>query len=200
MTSSNPQTRVTRLYRYSIASSDMYFTELEQRDVYVSDDPRDGFKIWGQIAGAGPGTSVPLCQMFLEYAMYCRSWGGQAEATYNMSAFGERLGASLARFFIEKPPADMSGSPGACALECFFETMGVQLSVEQVGPELRFFFANCPLTEAAERTGLREVELALYGVNSLCQTMIHAIDPYLEISHPLEAIPNSVFSIREAVA
>jgi hypothetical protein len=200
MTDSISQNRLTRLYRYSIASSDMYYTELEQRDVYVSDHPRDGFKIWGQIAGAGPAASVDLCQMFLEYAMYCRSWGSPAEAAYNMHAFGERLGGALARFLKENPPADMSQNPGACALECLFESMGVQLSVEQVGPELRFFFADCPLAEAAQRTGLREVEPALYGVNSLCQTLIHAIDPHLQISHPMEAVPNSVFAVRETIA
>lgn len=194
------QPRVSRLYRYSIASFDMYYTELEQRDVFVRDDPVKGFQIWGQIAGAGPHSSVDLCQMFLEYAMYCRSWCNPSEAIYNMRAFGEQLGLSLAKFIQETPPADMSQNPGACSLMCLWESMNIQFTVEQVGPEMHFIFAACPLAETAQRTGLREVELALYGVNSLCQALIHAIDPHLEILTPLEARANFVYSVKETVA
>jgi len=194
------QPRVSRLYRYSIASFDMYYTELEQRDVFVRDDPLKGFQIWGQIAGAGAHTSVDLCQMFLEYAMYCHSWCNPSEAIYNMRAFGEQLGVSLAKFIHETPPADMNQNPGACSLMCLWESMNIQFTVEQIGPEMHFFFATCPLAETAERTGLREVELALYGVNSLCQAMVHAIDPHLQILTPLEARSNFIFSVKETVS
>jgi hypothetical protein len=194
------QPRVSRLYRYNIASFDMYYTELEQRDVYVRDDPVKGFQIWGQIVGAGAHTSVDLCQMFLEYAMYCRSWCNPGEAIYNMRAFGEHLGVALAKFIQETPPAEMNQNAGACSLMCLWESMNIQFTVEHVGSEMHFLFATCPLLETAQRTGLHEVELALYGVNSMCQAMIHAIDPQLEILTPLEARPNFVFSVKETAA
>jgi hypothetical protein len=44
------------------------------------------------------------------------------------------------------------------------------------------------------------VELALYGVNSLCQAMVHAIDPHLQILTPLEARSNFIFSVKETVS
>lgn len=197
MTDRMMQPRVAKLYRYSIASSDMYYTELEQRDVLVRDDPVKGFKIWGEIVGGGPGTSVNLCQMFLEYAMYCRSWCNPSEANYNMQRFGEQLGMALAKFLQETPPAEMSQNPGACALTCLWEALDIQFTIEKVGPEMHFLFADCPLAEAAQRTGLREVDLALSGVNAMCQTLVHLIDPHMEILTPLEARPHLVFAVKE---
>jgi hypothetical protein len=200
MPDTTPQPRVNRIYRYSIASSDMYYTELEQRDVFVSDDPVNGFQIWGQIASGGRATSVCLCQMLLEYAMYCHSWSSLSEAIFNMRLFGEQLGVGLARFIKETPPAEIGQNAGACSLMCLWEAMNIQFTVEQVGPEMRFFFANCPLEEIAQRNGLREVDLALYGVNALCQTLIHIIDPRMEIMTPVEARQPFVFTVKETVS
>ena len=200
MSDKNSQSRVNRIYRYSIASSDMYYTELEQRDVFVSDDPDKGFQIWGQIASGGPATSVCLCQMLLEYAMYCQSWCNMSEAIFNMRIFGEQIGNALAKFIQETPPADMSQNAGACTLMCLWESLNIQFTVEQVGPEMHFIFANCPLEETALRNGLRGVDLALYGVNALCQTLIHIIDPHMEILTPLEARQHFVFAVKETVS
>jgi hypothetical protein len=197
MDNKTPQPRVNRIYRYSIASSDMYYTELEQRDVFVSDDPDNGFQIWGQIAGGGPATSVCLCQMLLEYAMYCHSWSSMREAVFNMRAFGEQLGVALAKFIQDTPPVEFGQNAGACSLMYLWEAMDIQFTVEQIGPEMRFKFANCPLEEVALRNGLRDVDLALYGVNSLCQTLIHIVDPHMEILTPLEAHKDFVFAVKE---
>ncbi len=191
------QSRQKRLYRYAIACSDIYYTELEQRDVFACNDPSRGFRIWGEIASIGPASSVGLCQMFLEYAMYCRSWGTPAEAMYNIKDFGEQLGIALANFLKENPPADMHQNPGACALICLLESLNVQLTVEQAGPELHFIFAECPLEEVARRTGLRDVDLALYGVNSMVQSLVHHIDEHILVQTPSEASASPVFSIME---
>lgn len=194
------QPRMTRIYRYSIATSDMYYTELEQRDVFVCDDPDKGFQIWGQIAGAGPNTSVSLCQMLLEYAMYYQSWCSMNEAIFNMRIFGEQIGSALAKFILEAPPAEMNQNPGACTLVCLWESLNIQFTIEHVGSEMHFIFANCPLEETALRTGLRGADVAIYGLNALCQTLIHIIDPQMEILTPLEVHPNFTFSVKETVA
>lgn len=199
MPNSLMQPQRTRLYRYAIASSDMYYTELAQRDVYVEDDPVKGFRIWGEVGSLGPDSAIDLCQMFLEQALYYRSWCRMDEARYHMRDFGERLGLALARFLQQHPPADVINNPGACALLYVWESMKVQITVEQVGPELRFIFAECPLYDTAERTGLREVELALEAVNSLCQSLIHTIDPHLSVCMPLQVGEHTVFSVTAAV-
>lgn len=198
MAENTSQTRVSRIYRYVVGCADMFYEEVQQRDVFVSDDPNKGFRIWAEIVNAGPKTSIGICEIFCEYAMYIRSWCELREAEYHMSSFGEKIGTALAKFIQTSPPAEMNQNPGVCTLMCLWESMNIQFAVEQVGPEMHFFFANCPLEDAARRTGLREMDLALCGVNSLCQTLIHKIDPHLEILSPLETHPNFIFTVKEA--
>lgn len=189
------QNQPTRICGYTIACSDMYYSELEQRDVFVQDDPEKGFQIWAEIRGGGTATATPICQAFLEYAMYCHGWGSMDESIYNMQEFGNQLGQAIAGFMQKHPPAQTSLCKGACALLCVLEAMKVQLSVEHIDSELRFIFADCPLTEVARQTGLREIDLALYGVNAMCQSLINAIDPELTLYAPPAVSPNFAFVI-----
>jgi hypothetical protein len=177
----------------------MYYSEVEQRDVCVCDDPEEGLRIWGEIPDVGAVTAVNLCQVFLEYAMYCQTWRDPSQAYCNMQLFGERLGEALARYLKDNAPIEMVANPGACALECVLESMNAHFTVEQVSSELRFIVAGCPLDETAERTGLREVELAHYGINTLCQRLIYAIDPDLVVRAPLEARADHIFSVMTPV-
>jgi hypothetical protein len=174
----------------------MYYTELEQRDVFVQDDPENGFKIWGEIAGRGPATSVSLCQMFLEYAMYSHSWCSPDEAIYNIKAFGKNLGLALANFIKSYFPNEESSSRGTCGLMCLLESMNVKFEIMHVGNDLRFIFANCPLTEVAQQTGLGEVDLALYGVNAMCQSLVNALDPELVLHAPQTAAPLFTYEVE----
>lgn len=175
------QIKPVHLCTYSIASGDMYYSEMERRDIYAWEDAQLGFRVWGEIHGLGPATAVDLCQMMLEYAMYLRSWCSPAEAEFNMKDFGERIGLALVKLFKETPPVRMQDNPAACALLCVLESMKAQLTIQQVGPELHFMLAQCPLEEVAQKTGLREVELAHIGVNSLVQTVVHVIDAHQSV-------------------
>jgi hypothetical protein len=68
-----------------------------------------------------------------------------------------------------------------------------------MGPDLQFMVAGCPLHETAEQTGLREVELAHYGLNTLCQSLIHAIEPDLNVQAPLEVGVDHIFAVTTPV-
>lgn len=194
---SNPP--ITRLGRYTIASADMYYSEMGQRDICVCDDPEKGFRIWGEMPGGGPVTAVDLCQIFLEYAMYCRT-ARDAEQSYNeMRSFGERLGDALAKYIKDTPLLKKAGDPGACALECVLEAIHAHVNIEHIGPELRFVVAGCPLVNAAESTGLGEIELAQFGFNVMCQQLIHAIDPRLLLRVPLERGDSQTFTLFKMV-
>ena len=59
--------------KYVLASADMYYSEEGQRDIYVYDDPMQGLRIWGETTNVGAGTSIDLCQIFLEYALFCQT-------------------------------------------------------------------------------------------------------------------------------
>jgi len=191
--------RVTRLCQYPIASADMYYCEVNQRDVCVCDDPEKGLRIWGEIPSGGTVTAVDLCQIFLEYAMYCQTWRDLSQAYCAMQEFGECLGVALARYIQDSVLIERAANPGAYALESVLKSMNAHFTVEQVGPELRFIVACCQLQETAEHTGLMEVELAHYGINALCQSLIHAIDPDQVVHAPLAARADHIFSVMAPV-
>jgi hypothetical protein len=191
--------RATRLCRYPIASAEMYYYEVEQRDVRVCDDPEKGFRIWGEIPDVGATTAIGLCEVFLEYAMYSQTWRDLSQAYHNMQAFGEQLGEALARYIKDNAPAEMTANLGACALECVLESMNAHFTVEQVGSELRFIVVGCPLRETAELTSLMEVQLAHHGINALCQSLIHALSPDLVVRAPLEVRVDHIFSVMTPV-
>ncbi len=191
--------RITRLCRYNIASADMYYCEVDQREVCVRDDPVKGLRIWGEIPGEGAITAVDLCQIFLEYAMYCQTWRDSSQACCAMQKFGECLGEALARYVRDKIPIGRAANPGAYALECVLKSMNAHFTIEQVGPELHFVVAGCQLQETAEQTRLMEVELAHYGVNALCQSLVHTIDPEMVVRAPLEADADHTFSVMTPV-
>ena len=191
--------RVAHLCLYRIASADMYYCEVNQRDVCVCDDPEKGFRIWGEIPGGRAVTAVDLCQIFLEYAMYCQQWRDLSQARCNMQEFGECLGVALAQYIQDSVPVERAVNLGAYALQCVLESMNARFTVKQVGPESCFIVAGCQLRETAEHTGLMEVELAHYGINALCQSLIHAIDPNLVVHVPLEARVDHIFSVMTPV-
>ncbi|MEW6567583.1 MAG: hypothetical protein AB1449_05340 [Chloroflexota bacterium] len=90
---------------------------------------------------------------------------------------------------------------GACALECILEAMNAHFTIEQRGIELRFVLECCPLRLAAERTGLYDVELAHYGINALCQSLVHALEPHSEVFAPAnEQADHTFLVVTEAIA
>jgi hypothetical protein len=190
---------ITRLYRYSIASADMYYCEVNQRDVCVCVDPEKGLRIWGEIPGERAVTAVGLCQIFLEYAMYCQTWRDGSQAGCNMRGFGECLGAGLARYIQDNIPMEQTAKPGAYALKYVLESMNAHFTVEQAGSELRFIVDGCQLQATADHTGLREVDLAHQGISALCQSLIHVIDSDLVVHVPLDAHADHIFSVTTPV-
>jgi hypothetical protein len=184
-----------RLCQYVIASADMYFCEAEQRDVFLGNDKYGHLTLWGEISGRGPSTNIDLCEIFLEYSLYCCSRRGAAEALDYMRGFGEQIGRSLAKYLIENPSLLAPENPAVLALEHAIEMMGARFYVEHLENETRFIVTDCPLAKAAERSGLRNVELARQGINSMCQSLIYAMDPNLNLNASSSDQSEFVFTI-----
>ena len=49
MTTQSVELHTTCLLRYVIASADMYYAEMEQRDVFLSCDEHGNFRFWGEV-------------------------------------------------------------------------------------------------------------------------------------------------------
>lgn len=186
-----------RIGKYSLASADMFYSEEGQREICVYDDPGQGLRIWGETPLGGAATSIDLCQVFLEYALFCQAQGDHEGSHKAMRSFGESLGVKLADYIKGTPVYSSAADPGACALESILEAIHANLTIEHIGPELRFIVAGCPLLNASESSGLHEIELAQYGFNVMCQSLIQAVDPHLLLHMPLGNGNCQVFTLVE---
>ncbi len=190
-----PEKRPKLICRYPIASSDMYYSELGQRDVYALDNPQHGFQMWGELTGAGEETAISLCEIFLEYAMTCQMSYEENQAYALMECFGSGMGQAVAMYMLDNMFTDGIPNPGICALECILETLKVDFTLHQVGPELRFIICDCPFEKTAGQTGLPQSELAHIGLNAMCQGLLKIIQPELPVASPLDERYDHIFAI-----
>jgi len=188
-------TKATLICRYPIASSDMYYNEVGQRDVYVRDDLLHGFQIWGELNGAGDETAISLCEIFLEYAMFCQTGYEEAQAYAFMESFGSGLGQATGIYMLDNIFLNGLPNPGVCALECVLETLRVDFTIHQIGPELRFIICDCPFEKTAVQTGLPQSELAHVGLNAMCQGLLKVIQPELPVASPVDERYDHIFAI-----
>jgi hypothetical protein len=188
-----------RLFQYVIASADMYYSELEQRDVFLGIDEGGHIQIWGEIADSGPSTKVDLCRIFLEYGLYCCSWCSRAEALYHMQDFGDRLGHRLAKYLQDNPALLASDDPTVRAVEQVFEAIGADFSEDHIEAGVRFLLTSCPVEDAAKRSGLPYAELAHHGVNAMCRSLILDMNPHLSVYTSPDTLPQFMFTITEAI-
>lgn len=182
MTSPRLGTSAVPLYRYAIASADMYYAELEQRDVFIGSDDDGRVRIWAETVHGGPSTRVELCRIFLEYAMYCATSFGAAEAHYQMQSFGEHLGRRLSGYLRLNPGLLPSKNPALGALECLFGTIRARFFEDYAKSGVRFVVTDCPLEDAAKRSGIPNVELARHGINAMCQSLCLGMNPQAVVS------------------
>jgi hypothetical protein len=194
------QTRATLICRYPVASSDMYYNEVGQRDVFVRDDLLHGFQIWGELTGVGEETAISLCEIFLEYAMFCQTGYEENQAYALMESFGSGLGQAVGIYMVDNIFLNGFPNPGVCALECVLETLKVNFTIHQIGPELRFIICDCPFDKTAGQTGLPQSELAHVGLNAMCQGLLKVIQPELPVASPIDERYDHIFAIDTEIA
>lgn len=195
MKSEESQPSPVRLFRYMVASADMYYAEEEQRDVLLGKDECGHIRLWGMTASGDDSTKIGLCRVFLEYGLYCSSWCSTAEALYHMQDFGERLGHRLAHYLQDNPSLLSSDDPTVRALEQIFDAVDAEFTEEHVESGVRFLVSHCPVEEAAKRCGLPHAELARHGMNALGRTLILDMNPHLVVRTAPDALPEFMFTI-----
>jgi formate/nitrite transporter len=75
------------------------------------------------------------------------------------------------------------------------EAIHAHLTIEHIGPEFRFVIAGCPLLNTSKQTGLAEIELAQFGFNVMCQSLIQVVDPHLLLNVPPGDETDQVFTL-----
>lgn len=183
------------LFQYMVASGDMYFAETEQRDILVSRDQHGHMQIWGQDASGDPCTRVTLCQVLLEYGMYCCASRNQVEARGLMQEFGRELGYQTAAYLKANAHLLKSGHRAVRALEQIFGTLGARSSTEYSGHTARLVVRDCPVENTAKCCGLTDVELAHDGMQALCKAVVADLSPETVVGMPSEIGPEFVISL-----
>ena len=172
---------MTHLGRYTIASADMYYTEWGERDVFLRMDDQGDFHILGKTVGEDTSTEIELCQVFLEYAMSCCACHNLDQALCYMQSFARHIGHSIGEFLKENAPLIEWDNPADRALEYLLHTMNANISTWYCEETEYFVVEGFPLENAAEHSGLCNVELAHHGINVMCLSMMEAINQEVTI-------------------
>jgi hypothetical protein len=179
------------LLSFFIASADMTYNEIAEREVYLLGDAEVGYALRGEITGCGDGCYTDLNQVFLEFAMSCEGCTDQQSAEASIARFGRRLGTLLA----ENVPFDRAASSDLDRLSltfgCVLNSMSVPFSVMQTADRLEYALDYCPLCQAGQITGLnRELALARHGFAALCQSLAGTVAPDWIVLKPLPTEPD----------
>ena len=195
MSTKHSESHTAHLFRYPIASADMYYTEWGTRDVFLTMDDQGNFRIQGELVGGGASTAIELCQVFLEYAMNCSTWSNSDESLYYMQEFAQCMGRTAGEFLQDSSCIFQCANPTDLVLEHFFQMMNAHITIKYSGTVEHLTVLDCPLENTAACSGLRNIELAHYGINRMCQSMIQAINPQVTIKTSPTVHPEFIFSV-----
>ena len=174
-------------FSYKLASADMRYIEIGEREIYLRNDPNFGLVFRGEIPGCGSDCFVELNEILLEYAMSCEGCREQSTAPLEVARFGEHL----AEVLVANTYGDIAELPTAeklsSAFKCILNSMSAKY-VEKSKPDyLEYFLDCCPLSECARNTGLnRSVEMAHISFVALCKSLISALAPNWVLVQPAE--------------
>ena len=173
------------LLAYVIASADMRYIEINEREIYIRHDPVVGLIVRGEISGCGAGCYADLSQVFLEYAMSCEGCRDQSEGEKSVTRFGARLGALLAAKLSEDYVGLSTIDQLTRAFAFILNSMAVPFTEERTERSLRYTLAHCPLCDSGKKTGLnREMALARLGFAVLCESMMRSFAPDWSLLKP----------------
>lgn len=181
------EAREERLLRYVIASSDMRYIEINQRDVYLLNDPQLGLVVQGEVPECGPECDANLSQMLLEYTMSCVDCRDQAATAGYVDHFGRNLGEQLIDRLYDGVPDAAGLDRVSEVMDIVFNSMGVAFQKELAADRLQYDLAHCPIHEAARNSGLnRWVAEAHRAFVALCNHVLHTLAPEWALVQPAE--------------
>jgi hypothetical protein len=175
------------VFSYPLASGDMRYIEIGERDIYLRIDPVSGIVFRGEISGCGSECFVELNEILLEYAMSCEGCREKGVAAEEVTHFGENLGKIL----LENTHYDIAELTKieklANVFRCILNSMSSKYSEKINSSSLEYALECCPLRECAKDTGLnRSVEMAQISFVALCKHVVDSLAPTSELLEPTE--------------
>lgn len=185
MPATRSHVREIQLFKYVIASADMWYNAIDERTIYLRNDPELGPVIRGEVCGCGPGCHANLSQVLLEYAVSCKGCQDKDKAGGLVECAGERVGRILAARLYQDAPEDHPEAQVAAAFQFILRSMGVPFEVTQTPGLIRYQLAFCPLHETARRNGLVSgIPPARRGFVAICESMLANLAPDWQLTRP----------------
>jgi len=186
----------TPVFSYPLASGDMRYIEIGERDIFLRKDPTSGMVFRGEISGCGSDCFVELNEILLEFAMSCEGCREKSLAAGEVADFGEHLGKIL----LETTHDDISELTEteklANSFRCLLNSMSSKYTEQINSSYLEYSLECCPLRECAKDTGLnRSVALAQISFVALCKHIIKSLAPNLILVEPTEDGDNPIHKI-----
>lgn len=177
----------TPVYSYPIASGDMRYIEIGERDIYLRNDPESGLIFQGQIAGCGPKCHFELNEILLEYALSCEGCRDQGLATKEVIQFGKYLGEVLGETIAHQHKDSPDSQKISNAFKCVLNSMSANYIEHIKSDRIEYRLDCCPLSECARNIGLnRSITMAYISFVALCRSLIKNIAPGWELKKPNE--------------
>lgn len=174
-----------RLYRYPIASEDMKYIEVNQRDIYLRRDPQGDMVLQGEIPGCGDSCDADLAQVILEFVMTCEGCDDPDEVHATAQGFGKALGSALASHVKAGAPGEGIRGWVDAALTCVVRSVKVPYTSEHEAGDWVFMLNHCPLRDAAGRTGIGgRMEAAHAALYALYEGVAEALNPNMRVRLP----------------
>ena len=175
------------LYTYVIASGDMRYIEINQRNLFLRHDPNLGLILRGELPGCGAGCYADLSQVLLEYAMTCEGCKSPQEACEYVASFGRLLGKQLAQQLKQELSTLAAEDQLPASLEILFKSMVVPYTSLLSPQRLTYTLEYCPLCESSNTTGMgRELVMARFGFAALCASLVNGLAPAWKLVTPTE--------------
>lgn len=154
MTVRNPVIQDEKLFSYVIASGDMRFIEIGERDLFLHHVPESGPIILGEMPECGPDCHANLSQVFLEYVMGCEDCREAGRTAVAADNFGRRLGRKLIALRYQDPGdlAEVDALVDATAI--VLNSLGAPLESSRSHNTLYFRLAFCPFHATAKKAAL----------------------------------------------
>jgi hypothetical protein len=170
---------------YPLASGDMRYIEIGERQLFLRNDPQKGLVFRGEISGCGADCYAELNEILLEYAMSCEGCKEQGEAETQVVHFGEKL-AKILIAELNHDITQLSAEENLSnAFRCILNSMSSAYIEEISEAHLMYSIECCPLTECAINTGFsRSVEMAYLSFVALCESIIQDFASNWELLQP----------------
>jgi hypothetical protein len=179
------ETAAGPVFSYTLASADLRYIEIGERDIFLREKPAGGKYLRGEIAGVGEDSYINLSEILLEYAMSCEGCSRPELSTEMVTHFGSHLGEVLSEDILRDQQLETAGERLRAGITGILVSMDAQFEEDFQPASIEYTLDCCPLSECARDTGLnRSVEMAYTSLTNLLNTLTGKLASDWHLVHP----------------